>query len=86
MDASKTSAAPALGAASNDSQPDQARTGDAMPLQPPTENADPFEGMTDRDRYGLKGLRVMMNSYPDYAAMMQGIDPADLGLDMSSTE
>ena len=53
--------------------------------QPP-KPVDPLEGMPQDDRYGLKGLRTMMNNYPDYHATVVGIDPNILGLDLSSQE
>jgi CCR4-NOT transcription complex subunit 2 len=53
--------------------------------QPP-KPVDPLEGMSQDDRYGLKGLRTMMNSYPDYHATVVGIDPVTLGLDLSFSE
>jgi CCR4-NOT transcription complex subunit 2 len=50
------------------------------------EAADPLEGMSEQDKWGLKGFRVLMHNYPDYSAMMTGMDPAELGLDLSTTE
>lgn len=47
---------------------------------------DPLEGMPQDDRYGLKGLRTMMNNYPDFHATVVGIDPVGLGLDLASQE
>lgn len=47
---------------------------------------DPLEGMAEIDRWGIKGLRTLMNNYPDYHAMVVGMDPTSLGLDMSSPE
>jgi len=47
---------------------------------------DPLEGMTQEDKYGLKGLRTMMNNFPDYHATVVGIDPVSLGLDLTSQE
>ena len=47
---------------------------------------DPLAGMPSADKWGLKGLRTLMNNYPDYNAMVLGIDPNSLGLDLSSSE
>ncbi|KAI5463351.1 CobW/HypB/UreG, nucleotide-binding domain-containing protein [Mariannaea sp. PMI_226] len=53
--------------------------------QPP-ELIDPLAGMPAVDKWGIKGLRTLMNNYPDYHAMVVGMDPTTLGLDMSSSE
>jgi CCR4-NOT transcription complex subunit 2 len=53
--------------------------------QPP-EAVDPLSGMPVVDKWGIKGLRTLMNNYPDYHAMVVGIDPGALGLDMGSQE
>lgn len=50
------------------------------------EAQDPLAGMPPADKWGLKGLRTLMNNYPDYNAMVLGIDPNSLGLDLSSSE
>ncbi len=47
---------------------------------------DPLAGMPDADKWGLKGLRTLMNNYPDYHALAVGVDPNSLGLDMQSPE
>jgi CCR4-NOT transcription complex subunit 2 len=47
---------------------------------------DPLAGMSEADKWGFKGLRTLMNNYPDYNALMTGIDPSTLGLDLNSTE
>ncbi len=47
---------------------------------------DPLEGMAPVDKWGLKGLRTLMNNYPDYNALTVGIDPSTLGLDLSTPE
>lgn len=46
----------------------------------------PLEGMSDIDKFGMKGFHTMMNNYPAYAAMMQGMDPNELGLNIASPE
>lgn len=53
---------------------------------PGPEVQDPLAGMPPADKWGLKGLRTLMNNYPDYNAMVLGIDPNSLGLDLASTE
>jgi CCR4-NOT transcription complex subunit 2 len=50
------------------------------------EVVDPLAGMSESDKWGLKGLRTLMSNYPDFNAMVTGIDPAELGLDLSTTE
>ncbi|KAJ3497563.1 hypothetical protein NLG97_g1805 [Lecanicillium saksenae] len=47
---------------------------------------DPLAGMPDADKWGLKGLRTLMNNYPDYHALVVGMDPNSLGLDMQSPD
>ncbi len=50
------------------------------------EPQDPLAGMSESDKWGFKGLHYLMNNYPDYNALMTGIEPSTLGLDLSSTE
>lgn len=47
---------------------------------------DPLDGMPAIDKWGLKGLRTLMNNFPDYNALTCGINPSSLGMDMRSTE
>lgn len=47
---------------------------------------DPLAGMAPIDKWGLKGLRTLMNNYPDYNALVCGIDPSTLGVDINSNE
>ncbi|KAM0261657.1 hypothetical protein ACHAQJ_002108 [Trichoderma viride] len=47
---------------------------------------DPLAGMAAVDKWGIKGLRTLMNNYPDYHAMIIGMDPSTIGLDLSSPE
>ncbi|KAM0524645.1 hypothetical protein ACHAPE_000743 [Trichoderma viride] len=47
---------------------------------------DPLAGMAAVDKWGIKGLRTLMNNYPDYHAMIIGMDPSSIGLDLSSPE
>ncbi|KAL2140043.1 hypothetical protein VTI28DRAFT_4320 [Corynascus sepedonium] len=51
-----------------------------------TQVQDPLEGMAPIDKWGLKGLRTLMNNFPDYNALTCGLDPASLGVDMRSTD
>jgi CCR4-NOT transcription complex subunit 2 len=50
------------------------------------EPQDPLAGMSEADKWGFKGLRTLMNNYPDYNALVTGIDPSTLGFDLSSAE
>lgn len=54
-------------------------------LHPP-ELVDPLAGMPAEDKWGIKGLRTLMSNYSDYHAMVVGMDPTSLGLDISSQE
>ncbi|KAI0403915.1 hypothetical protein F4802DRAFT_569049 [Xylaria palmicola] len=45
---------------------------------------DPLAGMAEVDKWGIKGLRTLMNNYPDYAACIAGLDPTAFGLDLTS--
>lgn len=47
---------------------------------------DPLNGMSAVDKWGIKGLRTLMNNYPDYHAMVVGMDPITVGLDINSQE
>ncbi len=47
---------------------------------------DPLAHMSDLDRWGLKGFSLMMNNFPDYAALVTGTDMANFGFDLNSTE
>ena len=47
---------------------------------------DPLAGMSEMDRWGLKGFSYMMNNFPDYAALVTGSDTTNLGFDLNSTE
>ncbi|KAK3177817.1 hypothetical protein K4F52_009421 [Lecanicillium sp. MT-2017a] len=52
----------------------------------PQGTVDPLSGMSAADKWGIKGLRTLMHNYPDYHAMVLGMDPSSLGLDMSSQD
>jgi CCR4-NOT transcription complex subunit 2 len=45
---------------------------------------DPLAGMSEIDKWGLKGLRTLINNYPDYNACITGIDPSTFGFDLTS--
>lgn len=45
---------------------------------------DPLTGMSDADKWGIKGLLTLMVKYPSYNALAHGMNPADLGLDLTS--
>lgn len=47
---------------------------------------DPLEGMSAADRFGLKGLRLLMNNCADYNALTVGIDATNLGFNLSAPE
>lgn len=47
---------------------------------------DPLEGMAPIDKWGIKGLRMLMNNYPDYSAAVTGLDPTSLGVDLTSPQ
>ncbi|KAI0478878.1 hypothetical protein GGR56DRAFT_632391 [Xylariaceae sp. FL0804] len=44
---------------------------------------DPLAGMAPIDKWGIKGLRTLMNNYPDYNAAVTGMDTNTFGLDLS---
>lgn len=50
------------------------------------EEVDLLSGMPEADKWGVKGLRTLMNNYGDYHAMIIGLDPQSLGLDVNSPE
>jgi CCR4-NOT transcription complex subunit 2 len=47
---------------------------------------DPLANMSEIDKWGLKGFTLMMNNFPDYAALVTGMDLTALGLDLNSNE
>lgn len=56
------------------------------PKEEDEEVTDPLPGMAAVDKWGIKGLRTLMHNYPDYQSMIVGIDPGQLGLDLTSQE
>ncbi|KAL2273206.1 hypothetical protein FJTKL_04877 [Diaporthe vaccinii] len=58
-------------------------------VEPPAEaststSQEPLAGMSEADKYGIKGLLTLMAKYPSYHALVHGLNPAELGLDLSS--
>lgn len=47
---------------------------------------DPLPGLNENDRWGLKGFSMLMNNYPDYAALITGTEMSSFGFDLNSTE
>lgn len=47
---------------------------------------DPLAHMSEIDKWGLKGFSYLMRNYPDYAALVNGIDLSTLGIDMNNPE
>jgi CCR4-NOT transcription complex subunit 2 len=70
-----------LGAIGSNDTP--GKTSDDAEIESPTVH-DPLAGMAPIDKWGIKGLRTLMNNYPDYNALITGMDPASFGLDLSS--
>jgi len=54
-------------------------------LQPP-EGIDLLAGMPEADKWGIKGLKTLMNNHSDYQAMVIGLDHGTLGLDVNSPD
>ncbi|TDZ61054.1 General negative regulator of transcription subunit 2 [Colletotrichum trifolii] len=71
-----------LGAVGNDSLSGKAKDdkNDVSEVQ------DPLAGLAPIDKFGVKGLRMLMNNYPSYAALIQGMDPTEFGLNVASPE
>jgi CCR4-NOT transcription complex subunit 2 len=72
-----------LGAIGNDlasGQTEDEKDGQVAEIQ------DPLAGMSPVDKWGIKGFRTLMANYPDYTALILGIDPSNLGLDVNSPE
>lgn len=59
----------------------------SLPDEFDPEVQDPLPGMSDIDRWGIKGLLGVLNGpYPDQAALYTGVDINSLGFDLNSTE
>ncbi|KAI0111894.1 hypothetical protein F4814DRAFT_423960 [Daldinia grandis] len=61
------------------------KNGDQKDDQSPSVH-DPLAGMAPIDKWGIKGLRTLMNNYPDYNAAVTGLDPTTLGVDFASPQ
>lgn len=61
------------------------KNGDQKDDQSPSVH-DPLAGMAPIDKWGIKGLRTLMNNYPDYNAAVTGLDPTTLGVDFTSPQ
>jgi hypothetical protein len=88
-DGAAQGAAPALGAPGFEAisgAPAPARADVQEQVLPATGSGDLLEGMSDEDKWGIKGLKTLLANYPDYNTLILGIDPAELGLDLNSTE
>jgi len=72
-----------LGAIGNDAPAGKGKEEDNGPS---SDYRDPLEGMAPIDKYGIKGLRTLMERYSDYHALTVGIDPNSLGLDLAANE
>lgn len=47
---------------------------------------DPLAGMSEADKWGIKGLLALMGKYPSYSALVHGMDTRDFHLDLDSQE
>lgn len=47
---------------------------------------DPLAGMSEADKWGIKGLLALMGKYPTYSALVHGMDTRDFHLDLDSSE
>ncbi|KAK9422718.1 putative CobW-domain-containing protein [Seiridium unicorne] len=47
---------------------------------------DPLAGMSPVDKWGIKGLRTLMNNYSDYTSAVTGVDPTHFGLNLQANE
>jgi CCR4-NOT transcription complex subunit 2 len=55
--------------------------------EPAPEVEDPLQGMSEKDRFGLKGLlAILKGPYADQAALASGIDITSLGFDLNTSE
>ncbi|KAI3397768.1 hypothetical protein diail_10421 [Diaporthe ilicicola] len=45
---------------------------------------EPLAGMSEADKWGIKGLLTLMAKYPSYHALVHGLNPTELGLDLNS--
>lgn len=47
---------------------------------------DPLAGMSELDRWGLKGFTTLMSNYPSYAHLVCGRDLSNMGFELNSSE
>jgi len=47
---------------------------------------DPLAGMSELDKWGLKGFTTLMANYPSYAHLVCGRDLSNMGFDLNSSE
>lgn len=79
----------AIGAIGGSSAAGKAK--DDAPDQPSGDSStpnvqDPMAGMSEFERWSLRGMRHMMNVHPDHNALLMGVDPSRLGLDTVSPD
>lgn len=71
-----------LGAIGNEGQVSKAND---VPVEIPSAAVqDPLAGMSEADKWGIKGLLALMAKFPAYSALVHGMNPAELGLDLNS--
>lgn len=66
---------------SSDSLAVKDQDGSSFQAQP---GRDPLSGMSDIDKWGIKGLRTLMHNFPDYSSLVTGMDPQTFGLDLAT--
>ncbi|KAI6288527.1 hypothetical protein MCOR28_008268 [Pyricularia oryzae] len=68
------------GTIGNSGLPGKAKAEEPVPSVPVQ---DPLAGMPESDKWGIKGLRFLMNGFPDYNALVSGIDYTNMGLEQA---
>lgn len=71
-----------LGAIGNDGS--GSKPNDALAEASSSAAQDPLAGMSEADKWGIKGLLALMAKYPAYNALVHGMNPAEFGLDLNS--
>lgn len=71
-----------LASIGNDALASKQNEGAEEPANTPAQ--DPLAGMSEADKWGIKGLLALMVKYPSYSALVHGMNPAELGLDLTS--
>lgn len=74
-----------LGAIGNDGSASKASDGPADGSASAAPE-DPLAGMSEADKWGIKGLLALMGKYPSYSALVHGMDSRDFHLDLDSQE